>query len=95
MKRLHVRMFYVLQKPLSMSRNPFKKTPTSSGKVMRNTFKHLTDTAIGFDSQATQDLEFEPVFASTEDIEKENQNHRNNTQTLDVSFHFLRFSAIM
>lgn len=58
-----------------MKRNPFKKTPTSSGKPVTSVFKHLTDTAIGFDSQETQetqDLDFEIVSASTQDIEKEN-----------------------
>lgn len=44
----------MLQKPLSISqlkRNPFKKTPQSANKIVKNPLKHLTDSAIGFDSQ--------------------------------------------
>lgn len=39
-----------------MKRNPFKKTPVSGGKAPTNAFKHLTDRALGFDSQETQDM---------------------------------------
>lgn len=77
-----------LQKPLSLSqikRNPFKKTPTSSGKAVASTFKHLTDTAIGFDSQETQDIDFDSVPTRTLDVEKENQITANNTPKLNVS----------
>lgn len=60
-----------------MKRNPFKKTPTSSGKSVPSAFKHLTETAIGFDSQETQDLDFDAVPSSEPDTEKENQ-YRNS-----------------
>lgn len=48
---------FCIQKPLSISqlkRNPFKKTPTSSGKGVASAFKHLTDNALGFDSQESK-----------------------------------------
>lgn len=52
---------------------------------MSNSFKHLTDTAIGFDSQETQDLVFDSPSTSAQDIEKENQNTENNTTQVAVS----------
>lgn len=44
-----------------MKRNPFKKTPQSSNKSVSNEFKHLTESAMGFDSQETPDIEFDMV----------------------------------
>lgn len=58
---------------------------------MRNAFKHLTDTAIGFDSQETQDLDFESVSTSMVDIGKENQTTLNSTPKTHVSFHLFIF----
>lgn len=70
-----------------MKRNPFKKTPTSGGKMVSSAFKHLTDTAIGFDSQETQDIDFEITSASAPDSEKEkeNLNTENNTPKATVN----------
>lgn len=42
------------QKPLSisqLSRNPFKKGSVKIKEVSNNNFKHLTEQAMGFDSQ--------------------------------------------
>lgn len=88
--------FIYVQKPLSISqlkRNPFKKTPTSSGNVVSSTFKHLTETAIGFDSQETQDIDFDSVSAIAQDTEKENLNTENNTPKASVRLFFFNFQT--
>lgn len=74
----------IVPKPLSISqlkRNPFKKTPTSSGKPANSAFKHLTATAIGFDSQETPDMDFDSLPMDTNDIEKEKENVNNESNS--------------
>lgn len=52
----HKIFFVNPQKPLSISqtkRNPFKKSSDSGKKSITNPLKHLTDSALGFDSEET------------------------------------------
>lgn len=76
---------YFQQKPMSISqlkRNPFKKTPQSSGKVVSNQFKHLTESALGFDSQETQDIDFDNLPLSTNSTATNGQvNGKENSST--------------
>lgn len=90
--------FICKQKPLSISqlkRNPFKKTPTSNGKAGNNAFKHLTDTAIGFDTHETPDMEFDDDLPSnTHDTEKENLNTDNSSPKVAVSNFFVSIFSL-
>lgn len=62
---------------------------------MNSAFKHLTDTAIGFDDQETPDMDFDSLPAEPNDIEKENLNNDNSSPMPAVNVSTPLFSDIV
>lgn len=87
------------QKPLSISqikRNPFKKTSDSGKKSISNPLKHLTDSALGYDSQEPDsqviaDSQLDNVAVSMND--KENSNDKTNPSVCTFKFFVFSFES--
>lgn len=77
---------FVPQKPLSISqikRNPFKTTPGGGKKLVCNPLKHLTDSAVGFDSQETDSQA--TVNGSSDSVTSATNGKENSSPSIAVS----------
>lgn len=65
-----------------MKRNPFKKTPQSGEKSIKNAFKHLTERALGFDSDEASNADADAASSSKDTADAgDSSNGKENLNT--------------